>query len=173
MRETWDDLVRLHTLLARSIEQAGPYLRSSFQMPERSLSASQLTTYLEGIRFVSLATVTARGEPRAAPAASLFYRAAFYIPTVKTAARVLHLARRPGVSLTHFVENELAIIVHGHAAILTPANPAFAVLEELHRSFAGQSVRDWGEAVFLRVDADAIYTYAREPDLYPGDRPME
>ena len=173
MRETWDDLVRLHALLVRSIEQAGPYLRSSFQMPERSLSAAQLTTYLEGIRFVSLATVTARGEPRVAPAAALFYRAAFYIPTVRAAARVRHLARRPGVSLTHFVENDLAIIVHGRAAILTPNNPAFAVLEELHRSFAGQSVREWGEAVFLRVDADTIYTYAREPDLYPGDRPME
>jgi hypothetical protein len=173
MRETWDDLARLHALLSRSIEQAGPYLHASFQMPERSLSAAQLTAYLEGIRFVSLATVTARGEPRGAPAGGGFCRSAFYIPTIRASARVRHLARRPGVSLTHFVENDLAIIVHGRAAILTPGNPAFAVLEDLHRSFAGQSVRDWGEGVFLRVDADAIYTYAREPDLYPGDRPME
>jgi hypothetical protein len=35
----------LQALLTDSIERASPFLRSSFQMPQRSLSASQLTAH--------------------------------------------------------------------------------------------------------------------------------
>lgn len=42
MRETAEDLEKLQALLDQSIEQAGDVLRSSFQMPECSLSAAQL-----------------------------------------------------------------------------------------------------------------------------------
>jgi len=39
VRETPADLEALQALLDRSIAGAGPFLRSSFQMPEHSLSA--------------------------------------------------------------------------------------------------------------------------------------
>jgi hypothetical protein len=38
MRETAADVEQLQALLDRSIEGAGPFLRSSFQMPEHSLA---------------------------------------------------------------------------------------------------------------------------------------
>jgi hypothetical protein len=40
MRETAADLERLQALLDDSIERAGPFLRSSFQLPGHSLSAA-------------------------------------------------------------------------------------------------------------------------------------
>ncbi|MCL4490005.1 MAG: hypothetical protein M1570_18025 [Chloroflexi bacterium] len=105
-----------------------------------------------------------------APIGSLFYRAHFVIPTVSEAARAKHARARPAVSLTHFLDTGLAIIVHGHATVMTPQDAHFAELEQLQREVSGQSVREWGdgEGVYLRVSADMMFTYAREPDKYPG-----
>jgi Pyridoxamine 5'-phosphate oxidase len=168
MKETPGDLEQLQALLDYSIEQAGSFLRSSFQMPHCSLSAGQLVHYLQGIQNVAFATVTADGEPRVAPIGSLFFRGHFYIPTVVTAVRTRHVMKRSAVSLTHFIGNDLAIIIHGHATVVLPDHPDFAALEELQRANAGLSVRDWGEGAYLRVDAQVIYTFARDPAQYPG-----
>ncbi|MEA2394131.1 MAG: hypothetical protein QOJ82_2022, partial [Solirubrobacteraceae bacterium] len=118
MRETAADLQRLQALLDDSVARASPFLRSSFQMPERSLSAERLAAHLQGSLTVALATVTARGEPRVAPIAALFLRGSFHVPTVAESARARHVAQRPGVSLTYFEGTDLAVIAHGHAAIL-------------------------------------------------------
>ncbi len=168
LREAAEDMERWQALLDRSIERAGPFLRESFRMPEHSLSAPQLVRLLDGIVTVALATATARGEPRVAPTGALFYRGRFYIPTVAGAARTRHVRARPPVSLTHYTGNELAVIVHGSAAIIPPGEPEFDALEALHREVVGVSVREWGEGVYLRVDPDVVYTYAREPEQYPG-----
>lgn len=167
MEETPEDIARLEALLTRSTEQAGPFLRASFEMPAHSLSARQLIAYWQGVQTVALATVTARGEPRAAPIGAIFYRGHIYIPTVADAARTKHIARRPAVSLTHFVDDGLAIIVHGEAAIVRQDDPEFAPVEAIQRASRGTSVREWGEGVYLRVDAHVIYTYARDVAAYP------
>jgi len=168
MKETPGDLEQLQALLDYSIGQAGSFLRSSFQMPQCSLSAEQLVHYLQGIQNVAFATVTASSKPRVAPIGSLFFRGRFYIPTIATAVRTRHVMKHSAVSLTHFVGNDLAIIVHGHATVISQDHPDFAALEELQRASAGLSVRDWGEGAYLRVDAQAIYTFARDPAQYPG-----
>lgn len=167
MEETPEDVARLEALLRQSIEQAGPFLSSSFEMPEHSLSARQLIAYLQGVQTVALATVTAKGEPRIAPIGAIFYRGTFYIPTVAEAARTRHIARRPAVSLTLFAGDGLAIIVHGRAVIVRPDDPDFAPVEAIQRASRGTSVREWGDGVYLRIEADTCYTYARDPDLYP------
>src|SRR6266511_6123205 len=120
MRETDADLERLQALLDRGIERAGPFLRSSFQMPEHSLSAAQLAGHLQGLLTVALATTTARGEPRVAPIGALFVRAAFHVPSVAQAARTRHLTARPAASLTCFEGTEMAVIAHGRVAIVDP-----------------------------------------------------
>ncbi|HZR43317.1 MAG TPA: pyridoxamine 5'-phosphate oxidase family protein [Ktedonobacteraceae bacterium] len=167
MRETSEDLAQLQALLNSSIEQAGSFLRRSFQMPEHSLSATQLVHYLQGIQNVAFASVTSRGEPRVAPIGSLFYRGRFYIPTTTSAMRTKHVQKHPAVSLTHFVDNDLAIIVHGTATILLSDHPDFATIEELQRAANSQSVRDWGEGAYIQVNATMIYTFARNPDQFP------
>jgi hypothetical protein len=165
MRETAADLAGLQALLDRSIEGAGPFLRSSFEMPEHSLSAAQLAAHLQGSLTVALATTTARGEPRVAPIGALFVRAAFHVPSVAQAARARHLAARPAASLTYFEGNDLAVIVHGRATILDAAHPDFAELDELQMQCGGGSVTGWsGDGVYLRVEAERMFTYAREPE---------
>ena len=168
MFKTPDDLRQLQALLDESVANAGAFLRSSFEMPEHSLSSGQLVAYLAGLRTVALATVTARGEPRVAPTGALFLRGRFAIPTVATAVRARHVAARPAVSLTLYDGNDLAIIAHGQATIIADDDPDFAALERLQRDADGTSVRNWGDGVFLRVTATALYTYARQPDRYPA-----
>lgn len=170
MHETPEDAAHLQALLDRSIERAGAFLRSSFEMPEHSLSAAQLTRYLVGKQNVALATTTAKGAPRVAPIGLFFYRGQFFIPTVATAARTRMVAARPAVSLTHFVGDDLAIIAHGTATIIPVDHPAFAGLEAIQRaaSPSGQSLRDWGEGVYLRVEAETLVTFARYPEQFPA-----
>ena len=167
MRETPQDLERLQTLLDRSIEQATPFLRSSFEMPEHSLSAAQLAGHLHGSLTVALATTTARGEPRVAPIGALFVHGSFHVPSVAQAARSRHLTARPAASLTYFEGTDLAVIVHGRATIIDAAHPDFAELDALQVQAGAESPREWsGDAVYLRLEAERLFTYAREPELY-------
>jgi hypothetical protein len=163
MRETAADLERLQALLDESVAKASPFLRRSFEMPERSLSASELAARLDGLIVVSLATVTAKGEPRVAPIDAVFLRGRFYVPTVAQAARARHLARRPGVSVTYYEGRSLAVIVHGRAAAVGPDEEQFDEVEQIRLAEGGESILGWsGDPIFLRVEPDVVYTYAKE-----------
>ena len=168
MRETQEDIERLQALLDLSIERAGAFLRRSFQMPEHSLTAKELIECWQDVQTVALATVTTRGEPRIAPISSLLYRGEIYLPTVATAARSRHVMKRPAVSLTLYRENELAIIVHGKAAIISPDHADFETLESIFYASTHAKAGEWGEGVYLHIQAEAIYTYNRHPH-----RPIE
>ncbi len=168
MRETQEDIERLQALLDTSIERAGAFLRRSFQMPEHSLSAQELIECWQDVQTVALATVTTRGEPRIAPISSLLYRGEIYLPTVATAARSRHVMKRPAVSLTLYREDELAIIVHGKAAIISADHTDFETLESILYASTQTRAGEWGEGVYLHIQAEAIYTYNRHPH-----RPIE
>jgi nitroimidazol reductase NimA-like FMN-containing flavoprotein (pyridoxamine 5'-phosphate oxidase superfamily) len=164
MRETADDLERLQRLLDDSLEQASSFLRSSFQMPERSLSAEQLVARLEGSLTVALGTVTARGEPRVAPINVFFLHGAFYVPTVAESARARHLASRPAASLTYFERTSLAVIAHGYVEVISAEHPAFDELDETQVALGHQSPREWqGHAVYLHLEPSRLYTYLAPP----------
>jgi pyridoxine/pyridoxamine 5'-phosphate oxidase len=161
MRETADDLERLQRLLDDSVERASSFLRSSFQLPERSLSAEELVARLDGRLTVALATVTARGEPRVAPINAFFLRGAFYVPTVAESARARHLAHRPAASLTYFERTSLAVIAHGIVEIIGAEHPAFDALDQTQVALGGESPREWqGRAVYLHLAASSLFTYA-------------
>jgi Pyridoxamine 5'-phosphate oxidase len=161
------DLERLQALLDRSVEGAGPFLRSSFQMPEHSLSAAQLVAHLQGSLTVALATTTAGGEPRVAPINALFAHAAFCVPSVAQAARTRHLLARPAASLTYFEGNDLAVIAHGHVTVIADGDPAFGELDALQVAAGKESPTGWsGDAVYLRLAAETLFTYAREPQRF-------
>ncbi len=173
MKETQEDIERLQALLDNSIERAGTFLRRSFQMPEHSLSARQLIDCWQNVQTVALATVTTKGEPRIAPVSALLYRGEISIPTVATAARTRHIMKRPAVSLTLFRENELAIIVHGHAAIVSPDHADFETLEDLLYAYTHTKAGEWGEGIYLHIRAEAIYTYNRHPHRPSESLPLE
>jgi pyridoxine/pyridoxamine 5'-phosphate oxidase len=161
MRESAEDLERLQRLLDDSVERASPFLRSSFQLPERSLDAASLAARLDGSLTVALATATARGEPRVAPINAFFLKGAFYVPTVAESARARHLARRPAASLTYFEGTSLAVIAHGIVEIIAAEHPAFDELDRTQLALGRQSPREWrGRAVYLHLVPSALFTYA-------------
>jgi hypothetical protein len=163
VRETAADLERLQALLDESIAKASPFLRRSFEIPERSLSAADVAARLDGLIVVSLATVTAKGEPRVAPIDAVFLRGRFYVPTVAQAARARHLAQRPGVSVTYYEGRTMAVIAHGRAEAIAPGEEPFDEIEEIRLAEGGESILGWsGDPIFLRVEPHVLYTYAKE-----------
>lgn len=163
MHESPADLAELQHVIEESIVHAGAFLRESFQMPAHSLMAPHLVRYLAGVHTVAFATTTARGEPRVAPTSALFYRGRFAIPSVAGAARTRHVQARPACSLTLYDRNDVAIIAHGSVQVLTAEHPEFTTLEGIYQQMTGSHVRDWGDAVFLRVITHTLYSYARIP----------
>jgi len=166
MHETAEDLQQLQTLVDQSIERAGAFLRSSFEMPEKSLNARQLVDYLQGMPTLVMATVTSKGEPRTAPISALFYRGRFYIPTVAESLRAKHVNKQSAVSLSHYVGNDIAIIVHGHATNIPAHHERFAPLDDLQREIMGTSTTDWGDGIFMEVEADRLYSFVRYPKKF-------
>src|SRR5581483_170456 len=167
MQESAEDLARLQALIDRGIAQAGPFLRSSFEMPEHSLSARQVVSVFEGNTVVALSTATAGGEPRVAPIGCLLIGGVFYIPTTRTAARYRMVRRQPKVALTAFEGIDLAVIVQGTARPVHQDDADYARIEALHLEFGGTSPSGWGEpdnGCYLAIVPDSIITYARYPE---------
>lgn len=164
MYETIEEIGHLQTLLDRSIEQAGEFLRSSFEMPAHSLSARQIMHLWQGLQTIAFATATKKGDPLVAPIGALLLHGHFYIPTVAAAVRTRHVMQRPAISFTFYQGNDMAVIVHGEATVIRPDDADFAALETFQREMSGSSVLEWGEGVFLHIIPRAIYTYARFPE---------
>ncbi|TVR75781.1 MAG: pyridoxamine 5'-phosphate oxidase family protein [Sphaerobacteraceae bacterium] len=168
MHETADDIRSLQMLIDESVELAGPFLRHSFDMPALSLSAGQIIRRLEGSVTLALGTVTSDGRPRVAPVIALFYRGQFFIPTVRTALRTRHVQNNAEVSLSLYEGNDFAIIVHGQAVVIDSEHQVFDSLVNLQIEVGAGDVRTWGDAVFIKVDAERLYSFARFPDQFPA-----
>lgn len=171
MRHSLTSLQRLQASLDTSAASAGAHLRTTFGIPDHTLSALQLAHYLATPQSVAVATVTARGEPRVAPVHAVFYDAALHIPTVNSAVRVKHVERRPAISVTHWVLNYVAITVHGTASILRPGHAHFADLDELYSAQWWREIREQDDGLYLRVNADRIFAWAEDPAQFADERP--
>src|SRR5690606_21529576 len=64
VKETEAELDELQTLLDTSLARSTAHLRSIVTPGERTLTARELVRVLTGMCVLSVATVTARGEPR-------------------------------------------------------------------------------------------------------------
>lgn len=160
MHERPSDLTDLQALLDRSVAGAGPHLSSIFS-PERRLSAAQLTGRLTGMRLLTLATVTAAGEPRTAPVDGLFYRGRFWFGSAPDSARFRHIRARPAVSATHLPGESLAVIVHGTCNLIDIHDEALSGFRDLCLEIYGPGWTEWGSpAQYARIDADRMFTFA-------------
>jgi uncharacterized pyridoxamine 5'-phosphate oxidase family protein len=137
LRETDDEIAALQALIDQSFERmSSPQMRGIFK-PERRLNACQLARYLDGVKHVTLATVTAKGHPRAVPLDGLFVHGRFHVSTSATAYTVKHLRRNTAVSLTHVVGDEIGVIVHGSAVLLGRGHQAVGEVHALALEFYG------------------------------------
>ncbi|GAA4603196.1 hypothetical protein BJY16_004530 [Actinoplanes octamycinicus] len=160
MRETPDQLAELQRLLETSLAGSTAHLRSI--VTERTLTAEQVTGVLTGMCTLSLATVTARGEPRISAVDGHFLHGRWIFGTARTAAKAHHLAARPAASVSHLRGEDLGVFVHGRAeAIDLTAEPE--VLDYL-KEFYGADAFDWTtEVVYYRLHPHFMTVYC--PDL--------
>ena len=114
MYETDAEVAALQALLDASIARSTEHLRAIIH-GERVLSARDLVALLTGMKVLTVATVTARGEPRISAVDGHFLHATWTFSTSGTAAKARHLRARPAVSVAH-VDNE-ALAVFGHGAV--------------------------------------------------------
>lgn len=157
VHETADDLGRLQDLLDRSHENAGPHLLEIIT-PERRISAERLIGLLQGVRVLTLATVTADGRPLVSPVDGLFYRGEFWFGSSPASVRFRHLRRRPWVSATFAEGERLAVTVHGRAEVVDLAEPATAGFRAYCLETYGRGWEDWGsEAFYACIRADKMF----------------
>jgi Pyridoxamine 5'-phosphate oxidase len=165
--ETADELDELQALIDRSFANAGPHLLA-IMTPERRLNAPQVVRYLDGIKHISLATVTARGEPRVAPLDSYFVHGRFVASTGGRSIRLGHMRTRSAVSLAHVVGDEVAVVVNGRAEIIERGQTQADELDRIATGIYGSSPFSWGEGVvFIRVQPDVMFAYAFRPENFP------
>ena len=152
-----------------SIDRAGPFIRRSLQMPGHSLTAAQVLTYWNSFLTTAVATSTATGAPRVAPTGVALWHGKFIVPTVAEASRTKATRGRPEVSLSHFDEGSLAIIIHGRSAPVDQGEEFDEICAFHRRVRDGEDVTRWeGTGLYLSVTPATIFTFAREPERFPA-----
>ena len=166
MHETPDDLAALQDLLDRSYDQAGPHLRRIIT-PERRLTAEQVSQRLMGMRLLALATVTSDGRPIVGPVDGIFFRGAFHFGSSPDSVRFRHIRARPHVSATHLPGEELAVTVHGRAAVVDVREGPFrqALLDVYVPRYGPEWEHDFLDSgpLYARIEADRMFTFQMTP----------
>jgi hypothetical protein len=159
VHETPDDLAVLQRLLDESHARAGSHLRAIVDDVHR-VGAADLARLLTGVNVLDVATVTAGGEPRVAPVDGIFYRGRWYFGSSTDSARFRHLRRRSAVSACHTRGEELAVIVHGRATMISLDDPEQAgFADALFAIYVPRYGAAWPE--FARANPYAVVTAER------------
>lgn len=165
--ETPEELADLQTLLDASAVAAGPHLRGIITA-ERRLTAAELVRRLQGMRLVTVATVTADGRPLTGPFDGYFLHGSWWFGSGPDSVRIGHLKARPGVSATYLPGEELSVTAHGRAELFDLHGPECADLRRAMLDFylprQGPAFQQWLEgldgAFGVRIDAAKMFTYA-------------
>ncbi len=168
MLENPAEIDHLQQLLDRSAADAGPHLRGIIT-DERRLSAEQVIQRLQGMRLLTVATVTADGRPLVGPVDGYFLHGSFYFSSGRNSVRMRHLAARPAVSATHLAGEELAVTVHGRAELFDVRDPAHGELRQAMLDYylprQGPEFETWLDqldAVGARIVAEKMFTLSME-----------
>ena len=173
MLETPEDLADLQELLDRSHAGSTEHLRAIIG-PHRTLSAADIAALLTGMKVLSVATVTARGEPRISALDGHFLHATWTFSTSGTAAKARHIARRPAVSIAHIDNEELAVFAHGQVQTMHPGEPLWDETLAHWTAHYGSSPLSWGDDVRLyRFQPDWMVGYTGDRDRLLRERGIE
>ena len=161
MDETPAELADLQELIDRSFASAGDHLRAIVR-PERRLTARQVAAYLQGVKHLAVATVTASGQPRVAPVDGLFWHGYFHFSTAASSVRARHLTARPAVSAAHVVGDQVAFWTYGRAQLVRPGDTVWDAFEEHWREvYDGGAASDWApDPVYVRIVPERFFAYA-------------
>jgi Pyridoxamine 5'-phosphate oxidase len=172
MHETEAELDELDVLLERSLSASTAHLRSIIRPGERTLTARQLVQVLTGMRLLTLATVTAGGEPRVSAVDGHFLHGRWVFSTERSSAKARHLQQRPAASVAHVRGEELGVFTHGTAELLNPpecpVEPDFSSTLSHLTDHYGESPLIWGDVVLFRLHPHWMVVFAASPqDLLP------
>lgn len=165
MFETKKELAELQALLDSSFAKARGVRYSGFNDGNR-YSARQLAGF-KGVRLVAVATVNARGEPRAAPRSGAFLHGRFYLAANSASTTAKRLAARPTLGITYF-ETHVLIMGHGKASPIRKGTAEYkALVKEWIDAFMGGEDCLEGTDLLIRVDADHLVAFTVNPEEYP------
>jgi general stress protein 26 len=167
MLETTDDLAALQTLLDTSHAGATEHLRGIIN-DDRTLTAGQVAALLTGMKVISVATVTAGGEPRISAMDGHFLHGTWTFSTSRSAAKARHLAVRPGVSVAHVDGEALAVFSHGRAVEIQ--GDELTRVDEHWTAHYGSSPLSWGDVVMYRLEPTWMVGYAWKRDDLLAER---
>jgi general stress protein 26 len=148
VKETPEELAALQDLLDRSHAAATDHLRSIID-GDRRLSARDLAALLTGMKVISVATVTASGQPRISAMDGHFLHGTWSFSTSGTAAKARHMRARPDVSVAHVDNEELAVFSHGKVEELAVSDADWAETIEHWTAHYGGSPLEWGDDIRL------------------------
>ena len=148
MLETPNEVATLQELLDTSRGSATAHLRGIIT-DDRALTARDLVALLTGMRVLSVATVTATGEPRISALDGHFLHATWTFSTDGSSAKAHHLRARPAVSVAHIDGEELALFSHGRAEQMRDGDPDWAETLDHWTAHYGESPMGWGDDVRL------------------------
>ena len=170
MLETEAELDALQQLLERSRSRATDHLRGIIN-DQRALSARDITGLLQKMKVISLATVTARGEPRISAVDGHFLHGTWTWSTDGSSAKARHLAARPAVSVAHVDHEDMAVFAHGAAERLRFSDPLWDETLAHWTAHYGSSPLDWGEDIRLyRLAPQWMVGYAFERERLLASR---
>jgi general stress protein 26 len=144
--ETEAELDALQQLLERSRSGATEHLRGIIN-DRRALTARDIAGLLANMKVISLATVTARGEPRISAVDGHFLHGTWTWSTSGSSAKARHLEARPAVSIAHVDHEELAVFAHGTAERLNPSDHLWDETLAHWTAHYGDSPLEWGEDI--------------------------
>jgi len=146
MYETPEELAALQRLLDASRGASTAHLKDIIS-GDHVLDAAALVEALAGMKVLSLATVTARGEPRVSAVDGHLIHGRWTFGTDGRAAKARHLAARPGVSAAHIDGERIGVFTHGTAVRLTPADPGWDETIAHWAAHYGTDPMTWGEDI--------------------------
>ncbi|OCG74581.1 pyridoxamine 5'-phosphate oxidase family protein [Microbacterium sediminis] len=160
MYETPEQVEALQRLIDASRAKATAHLNDIIS-GDRSLSAAQIVEATEGMKVLSLATVTAHGEPRVSAVDGHFLHGTWTFGTDGASAKARHIAARPSISVAHVDGERLGLFAHGRAVRLHPGDGWFEPTIAHWTSHYGSDPTTWG---------DDIRMYRLEPTWFVGYR---
>ena len=170
MLETPEETAEQQELLDRSHAGSTEHLRGIIG-PKVTLRAVDIAALMTGMKVLSVATVTARGEPRISALDGHFLHATWTFTTSGTAAKAQHLARRPAVSIAHVDNEELALFAHGQVQTLQPGEPFWDETLDHWTAHYGSSPLSWGEDIRVyRFRPQWMVGYCANPDKLMRER---
>jgi len=148
MLETPDEVAALQELLDASHASSTSHLREIIN-DDRTLSARALVALLTGMKVLTVATVTASGEPRISALDGHFLHGSWTFSTSATAAKARHMQARPSVSVAHVDGEELAVFSHGRVERMRESDADWAETIGHWTAHYDSSPLDWAEEICM------------------------